>query len=182
MHLVLALLVAQAARADARYEPAMRTAEVGLALPVAGAAVLGGALLLSRTADDADSRGALATAGIMLSFPPFFVGPALAAGGALRAQRALSEEGVAMSRTPGLVAWGSYGLMFVAMGSYGTEKPSDALRIASYVGAGAGYLGAYGAALTQYAVDRKGSKRLVSATIVPMSTREATGFAVCGRY
>ena len=178
-----ALLALDPAHAGARYVPAMRTTEVGLAMPVAGAVLGAGMYGLSRQIDDEDRRAALGTATGMLAVSMLAVGPALTAGGSLRAQRALSEEGTTISRTAGWVAWGCYGAIYLSTGT-STGEFSDAERTAVYVAVGTAYAGAYAAGLTQYLLDRRGGVRSTTGAMSahPWSNGSETGLALTGRW
>ena len=181
---LLALLPGRALAAD--YHKAITTSTVGGLAPAAGVALVGVAFAASRGMDD-NQQSAMALGSTLLALPLVVIGPPVMNGGAMRAQKALSEQGVEVTDIPGWISWGCFAGVILVGSAYPATAEADVDPIPYEIAQGSLFLAGYGAAIVQHALVRRAHGQETEASmggvsLVPMMSTEARGLALAGRF
>lgn len=180
--LLLAVLPSQALAAD--YDRAITTSTWGGLAPAAGVAAVGVAFAASRGMND-DQQSAMALASTMVALPLVVIGPPVMTGGAMRARKALSEQGVVVSDLPGWISWGCFAGVLLAGSAYPVD--SDADPQPWMIAQGSLFVAGYAAGAVQHFMARSAHREApagvsVGLTLVPILDEETRGLALGGRF
>jgi len=173
----------QAVAAD--YHPAMQVSTAGALAPVAGVALVGVAYAASRNMTE-DQQSAMGTGSALLALPLVVIGPPVMTGGAMRARKALSEQGIVVSNIPGWISWGCFAGTLLTGWSYPVTSEKDIDPLPYEIAQGSLFVAGYAAGIVQHVMVRHAHATTPVPTpavsLAPLVDDEARGLALVGTF